>query len=504
MSRLPAIGVALALGCCLVMSVSAQPGPGSDAGAEGCREDLDRLALKVEDNYAGYHLEVTGPARAAYRERLEGLRASASAAEGEDCFFVLRRYIDSFNDPHLFLFQSTRRDSAAAPRPEEAIRHVAITEADARRALDDPRGTLAPIEGIYRDRDLRVAVLSAARVAPGVAPEGGFLAIVLTPDTSTWKSGDVRAVFSRAENGVHEVRVWERNGVTRLLRARLHGGQLLRMSPVMWGREHPVTPGDSGRMDARDPRRPTLVRRGGTVIVTMRSHDPAYRPALDSLVAAHRSDLESADRLIVDLRGNEGGSSLTSAALLPFIASDSQLPSPLHEGDPMMLSSADQIAYATRYFAGPGGPDASPRLQRLLGRMREHPGQLVALLDSGESRPTPPRVTPVVGPRRVGIIVDGGTVSAAEVLVAQAMRSTRVTVFGEPTEGALDYQSTYIVPFQSSGRRWLLGYPTITAHADLPARGIKGKGIAPHVRLDLARLDDVIGTVDALLMQSER
>jgi C-terminal processing protease CtpA/Prc len=136
--------------------------------------------------------------------------------------------------------------------------------------------------------------------------------------------------------------------------------------------------------------------------------------------------------------------------------------------------------------------------------MRENPGRLVALLDAGESRPTPPRVTPVVGPRRVGIIIDGGTVSAAEVLVAQAMRSTRVTVFGEPTEGALDYQSTYIVPFQSSGRRWLLGYPTITAHADLPARGIRGKGITPHVRLDLTRLDDVIGTVDALLVRSAR
>jgi C-terminal processing protease CtpA/Prc len=257
-------------------------------------------------------------------------------------------------------------------------------------------------------------------------------------------------------------------------------------------------------MDARDPRRPTLVRRGGTVIVTMRSHDPAYRPALDSLVAAHRSDIQAAERLIIDLRGNEGGSSLTSAALLPFIASDSQLPSPLHEGDPLMLSSADQIAYATRYFAGPGGPDASPRLQRLLGRMREHPGQLVALLDSGESPPVPPHVAPVDGPSRVGIIVDGGTVSAAEVLVAQAMRSTRVTVFGEPTEGALDYQSTYIVPFQASERRWLLGYPTITAHAELPARGIRGKGIAPHVRLDFAQVGDVVGAVDSLLRQQKR
>jgi hypothetical protein len=481
----------------------AQPATADSATAASCREDLEGLARKVEANYAGYVLEVTGDARTAYRLRLDSLRAAADTADARQCFFVLHGYIDEFNDPHLFLFQSTRRDTTAAPRPDEAVEHVAMTEAEVRRALYRHRDSLDPIEGIYYDRGLRVGVVSAARI-PMAAERVGYLAIVLTPDTSTWKAGDVRARLWDGRDGTYEGRIWERNGTSRLLRGRLHGVRLLRMSPVMWAKAYPGAADGGRHLHPENPRRPTLVVRGGTVVVTMPSHDPAYRPALDSLVAAHPLDLERAERLIIDLRGNEGGSSATSNALLPYIMSDSLRPSPLHEGEPMMLSSPDQIAYATRFFAGPAGADSSPRLQRLLARMRENPGALVPLLDSGESVPRPPSVAPIVGPRRVGLIIDGGTVSAAEVLVARAMQSTRVTVFGQPTEGALDYQSTYIVPFQAAGRAWFLGYPTITAHARLPDGGIRGKGIAPHVRLPLDGIDDVIAHVDALLMREGR
>ena len=85
---------------------------------------------------------------------------------------------------------------------------------------------------------------------------------------------------------------------------------------------------------------------------------------------------------------------------------------------------------------------------------------------------------------------------AAEVLVLKALRSTRATVFGEPTAGALDYQSVQLVSLRTGDSRWALGYPTITAHADLPSRGMRGKGIAPDVRLDWRSLPDGIAEVE--------
>ena len=59
----------------------------------------------------------------------------------------------------------------------------------------------------------------------------------------------------------------------------------------------------------------------------------------------------------------------------------------------------------------------------------------------------------------------------------------------------LDYQNVTIASFLPNERRWLLGYPAITAHPDLPADGVRGKGIRPDVAIDLAHEADPIARV---------
>jgi len=126
-----------------------------------------------------------------------------------------------------------------------------------------------------------------------------------------------------------------------------------------------------------------------------------------------------------------------------------------------------------------------------VARMEARPGQLVPLEEAPIA--APPRDEHIEGNWRVVVLIDRGTVSAAEVLVLRALRSTRAVVVGLPTAGALDYQSVNIVSLGTGDRRWALGYPTITAHADLPRRGMRGRGIQPQVRIDWRE------AVDALL-----
>jgi hypothetical protein len=79
-------------------------------------------------------------------------------------------------------------------------------------------------------------------------------------------------------------------------------------------------------------------------------------------------------------------------------------------------------------------------------------------------------------------------------------------VFGEPTAGALDYQSVNVVQLLPNERRWFLGYPTITASAALPRGGMRGKGIAPDVRLDgdaIAHGWAAIAAVDRALRRAQ-
>jgi C-terminal processing protease CtpA/Prc len=254
-------------------------------------------------------------------------------------------------------------------------------------------------------------------------------------------------------------------------------------------------------VDALDPHRATLTWRGETPVLSIPSHDPTHRGALDTLLAASADAIRRAPRLLIDLRGNEGGSSWVTREVVAMIASRPPRPVSEDEGEGQMLSSEDQIAYVRSRWQNVVRDSAAA--ERLIARMVAHPGALVPIEDSLDHAAAAARASSDAAPndgaggstQPVAILVDRGTVSAAEAFLRQAQRSTRVTTFGEPTAGAIDYQSVSIVRIGDTGRRWYLGYPTITARADLPHGGIRGKGIAPDVRVDWARERDPIGAV---------
>jgi hypothetical protein len=458
------------------------------AQAPPCPTTLAHLRAKVEADYAGFLLEVRGPRRAQYDALLGRLQAESARASADGCLSVLQDYLAWFGDPHLFLFQSTELDSGEALRRERAVTVLKIDSLAFKARLARPGVRRDPIEGIWTDGRLRLAVMP-----DGSANSGRFVAVVLTPDTVGWPVGAVRARFTRTGPDHYQADISLPNFARRRLEADLYRGDLLRTSPGMWGREAPASALVPGQLDPGDPHRPTLRMHGRTVIVAMPSNDPAYAPVLDSLVTANAQALQSADLLILDLRGNEGGSIAPIFPLVPYLVTDGQVDPPLiDQVSTRMLSSPDQIAYARRAF----GPDTSAFVRGLLARLEASPGRLVPFLDPA-SPPPPDGMPPAIhGPRRVGVIVDHGTVSAAEVVVLYARQSARVTIYGEPTAGALDYESVSIVPLSPEEHRWYLGYPTLTRNEQLPAGGMRGHGIEPDVRLDLVHVTDPVGWVE--------
>ncbi|HWA15999.1 MAG TPA: S41 family peptidase, partial [Gemmatimonadales bacterium] len=164
------------------------------------------------------------------------------------------------------------------------------------------------------------------------------------------------------------------------------------------------------------------------------------------------------------------------------------------------LSSAAQVAYARRAF----GPDTGAFVRSLVSRLEAAPGQFVALRDPSlpPEAEQPPEIAPF--PQRVAVLVDGGTVSAAEVLVLEALRSTRAVVIGEPTAGALDYQSVNVIRLLKDEDRWSLGYPTIVRHPHISPEGrMQGIGIRPDVLVKWSGVGDDYGEVVKILSSLE-
>jgi hypothetical protein len=461
-----------------------------------CSTLLSLLERKMRLDYAGYSLELHGDRLRRFTTMKSAAQTRAARARRDDCSPVLHDFVAWFDDPHLFVYQSTRLDTAEATRRAATVQRRSITEAGARDYFRRRGAKLDPIEGIWYDRGLRVAIIPDSAAGAGRFVADRFVAVLLTSDTSIWSPGSVRAHFTRRADGTYAAQISERNYAVAQRDAAVYRHVLLRLSPGIWGKEFPVAPADTGTLDPVDPHRPTVYKRNGTLVFAVPSHD-GFKQTLDSLVAAHRTELSSADRLIVDLRGNEGGGSAMTEALEPYVALKEEKPNPFPTDKPLMLSSDDQMAYARRSF----GPETTAFVRSLLERMKANPGELVPLNDpAAPPSPKDPRDWVVSsGPRRVGVLIDRGTVSASEVFVLDALRSGRATVFGEPTAGALDYQSANIVSISPRERRWYFGYGTITRGPGLPAGGMRGKGIPPQVRIDLHAVADPVAFVDKAL-----
>jgi hypothetical protein len=461
-----------------------------------CASDLALLDRKLHLDYAGYSLELRGKRLRDFAAMKAAAQQRADTTRGAACYFVLRDFVNWFDDPHLFLFESTSLDSVESARRAAHVEQHALSEPAIRTALARRGRARDPIEGIWYDRGLRVAVIPDSMRVPD-----GFLAVVLTGDTSGWRPGSVRAHITKRGENAYDVDLLERNFAQVHRQANVYRHILLRLSPGMWGKEFPVPSVDSGTLDPIDPHRPVLYRRNGTFVFAIPSHD-GFTSVIDSLVNANRDALSHADRMIVDLRGNEGGGSGMTRGLEPFISLETQKPNPFPIDGALMWSSDDQIAYARRAF----GAETTAFVRSLVERLRTHPGELVPLDDpSAPASAADPRDWVVAsGPRAVGVLIDRGTVSASEVLVLTALRSPRTMVFGEPTAGALDYQSAHIVSLSPREKRWYLGYGTITRARDLPRGGMRGRGIPPEVPVDLRRVADPVAFVDSVLARQRR
>lgn len=451
-----------------------------------CRANVDSLFLRIEQNYPGVHLG--RPDRGMITRLKTSAVKDAMSTAPDRCFPVLERVTAAFNDPHLFILQGERLDSLETQRRMATVQHVMVDEAALRARLSTGRHD--PIEGIWYDHKLRLAVV------PEPGTRGRYLAVVLTSDTATWNPGDVRAVITQKPDRSYRVDLAMRDHASRQLNGAIYRRMLLRLSPGMWGREFPVLPADSGSLDPVDAHRATWQLRGETGIVRIPSHDPTYVSALQTIGEQHMAEISQLKYLIIDLRGNEGGSSWVTTPILPLIRSAPPRPTRYVADSAVMLSTPAQIAYARRAF----GPDTSAFVRSLVSRMEAAPGQFVPLRDPSRPKEVEPAGEISPRPLRVAVLVDRGTVSASEVLVLEALRSTRAVVIGEPTAGALDYQSVNVIRLSKDENRWFLGYPTIVRHPDIPAaERMQGIGIKPDIVVRWSEVGDAYGKAEEIL-----
>lgn len=457
---------ATAMAAASPLSTSGETAPGQEAS---CTVQAQALRAAIEGDYIGYRLALrNAPVIArAMTEAGDRLVVEAATADFQACRTVLQRYVIAFDDPHLFLADtpSDAGDLFDLPAPPDARERALAAVAD------------EPIFGLWWDgaRELAVApdergdILAFALIADGVEP-------------------GVAARFVRTEGGYDAV---VRNAEGKAVRypARLQKGMLLHMAPLTWVRRAPVTPLQARLAGEGAPRAPGFAALTDDVaVLSIPSFSPEHQPALEALLTAHGATIAAAPLLIIDIRGNEGGSAGVSDLLAPYYLAEGRMEAPPHRRDAVVVASPSLIAYHQRLlgYLEPGA--YRDFVDRLIARMRASPGQLIPYgvddRDWALMEAQPQNISLAGGPPHIAILTDDHVVSAGEAFLLTAGRSPKVTIFGRNSAGSIDYESVYMTTLEGEGFRLRLGMPSVAASAALPVGGLNAGGVPVDIEID--------------------
>jgi len=213
-----------------------------------------------------------------------------------------------------------------------------------------------------------------------------------------------------------------------------------------------------------------------TLMLSLPSFSGDNKKLIDQLIDKNKNKILKTPYLLIDIRGNGGGTDQSFYSVLPFLYTNSYA---LKGND--ILASKYNIeifeGFEYRLKSTKNTDNERKWLGIILDRMKKNPGQFVLRSEDNVVR----RDTVLRNPRKVGILINSGCASSAEEFLLNARESKKVILFGQPTSGTLDYSNVINVPCPSLAFKF--GYATTRSHR-LPDISIDKDKIRPNIYLD--------------------
>jgi Peptidase family S41 len=401
---------------------SAQPGRNAD---------INYLVWKLQTTYAGYGDKVNEDD---FQDVVKLVRGSKST----DSFFVLSRLTGYFKDDHLMLFSTLKLGAADSIEAADNLKLIQQSHPTAQAMLDDPAS------GYWID-DQGYQILYLRQTGP-----------------NRWE-GDVVETRDSMPLGLKVLVLYrQKDGGWLADYKDVAGGDRIvvpvnfKTPGVMVGRsffkykevKH-YQPGMLAGVAAFSFEPAVSRPDSQTLVIHMPYFEQSYVSVYDSLMKANADALQQVSTLILDIRGNPGGSVRCVAPLLPYVCTG-----PIENANVYRLCSADLIAEARRSlnaFTREGDTMRAGWQQKYMDSLVRYQGHFWF---------RPGGVSPCLSVpnsiRNVAILMDHGTRSAAELMVLYFRQSSKVRLFGEASGGAVDYSDllSYELP-RSHFKLWV-------------------------------------------------
>jgi hypothetical protein len=388
-----------------------------------CGLNLLKLSEKIEQNHPGFLDKIQGGNKyAVLKDSL--LNRSSSITNIYDCSILLREYINFFKDPHLTVSMDFTGLPADSIRKITSYAPAYSIQEDSLRQYFQSVEKKDPIEGIWELAGATTKYTIA--ITSGKIDKNNFTGLILESDGIYWKHGQIKLSASK-KNGAYDIMLFNRSH-TPISYTISDAESIIDIGMQgYWRKIFPTT-----THVQRAPFKTTYTQLSAkTAILRLPAFSIEYKNEVDSVLEKNWKKIITTKNLIIDIRGNKGGSGATFQKSLSLLYTN---PIKIEAG--IVTASGDNIKYYKSLVEKMSDSDFSKtRMKALVELLESNIGKQLSIGDT-----TSIRYGKVLKyPAKIAILTDEQTASAAELLLLWAKQSKKVTIYGRNTRGAIDY-----------------------------------------------------------------
>jgi hypothetical protein len=210
-----------------------------------------------------------------------------------------------------------------------------------------------------------------------------------------------------------------------------------------------------------------------TIFIKIQTFEDWNARAIDSIFKINEAVLKSSPYLILDLRGNGGGSDFAYNPIIPYIYTN-----PIITTGVDVFSSPANIASWEILLKDPYLPmEEKKDIEKSIEQMKMNVNAFVNISPDDTLKMNAIEACP----RKIVILIDNNCASTTEQFLLAAKQSTKVTIMGMSTGGVLDYSNVREQHFSCLPN--ILCYATTRSRRIDKGKGIDNEGIKPDILL---------------------
>lgn len=392
-----------------------------------CSKDLDYLRDYVEKNVPSFSDNVTSANTPLYEKWFAELKAAVQN-DTLNCYKYLNTYVNFFKDNHTDLSENNvyqqldiRNDSIVNSFiNSDFYRQRERISIDA--SYFDNTNTDS-IEGIYILKDTyTIAMIKSPKMYRD------YIGVIVTSNNPIWNPGDVKVELKKEDSGLFSGYIYASNYAK--ISFRNHDMQFPLFGIKKKNAKPVVTTAVSSKASFS-------VLNENTTYLRIPDFSGNLYTQLQTLYKEATPQITSHDNLIIDVRGNGGGSDYNTSFLISLLYTNPIKTGKVetfvtaqnikHYENWLKVMEADSINYSTA---------AISNQKEVIQQMKATPLQTFYSFKE-EGMLTQPQ--PYMQPKNIVILYDRGCASSCETLIYYAKQSTKTTLMGQNSYGALGY-----------------------------------------------------------------